>query len=110
MDCISDMVFVMRVISDEEFIYEYINRAAMNRTGLTKSVIGKSIHEVNPHETAATLYEHYRKVVCNQVSLTYKSKYISRQGEICYSDTKLTPLIDQHKKCTHIIAIVKDRK
>lgn len=108
MNSISDMVFVMKVVGDGEFIYVYLNRAALERTTYKESIIGKSIQEVNPPETAAFLCERYQKVVCEQMITTYEDSFISKKGERVYSRSTLSPLIDEQNTCSYVIATVHD--
>lgn len=108
MDGISDLVFVVKVNADSEFIYEFLNRAAMEGTGLTPNILGKSFQEVFPEESAAILIEQYNKVVAAKECVVYKDYYISPNGEKCYSETKLTPLFDSLKNCKFIVAVVKN--
>ena len=108
MDGISDMVFIIRVGEDSDFYYDFLNRAAMEGTGLTQSVLGKSIRAVYPIEMAHFLYTQYKKVVSSHESVTYEDSYESPLGEIYYSETKLTPLVDEYKRCTQIVAVVHD--
>lgn len=108
MDGIQDMVFIMRVGENSIFYYDFLNRAAMERTGLTQDVLGKSIRDVNPQKTANFLYEQYNKVVTSGESIIYEDSYNSSKGGKYYSQTKLTPLFDETKKCSHIVALVQD--
>lgn len=108
MDGIRDMIFVMRLVNDEDFIYEFLNRAAMEKTELNESVLGKTIHEVHSSETAKILYNHYRKTVRTQSSVTYSDAYVIENREKRYFEIRLTPLFDQTNGCTRIVAVVKD--
>ena len=108
MDGIRDMVFIIRVGEDSDFYYDFLNRAAMEGTGLTQHVLGKSIREVYPIEAAHFLFTQYQKVVSSHESITYEDSYESPLGEIYYSETKLTPLVDEYKRCTQIVAVVHD--
>lgn len=108
MDSVSDMVFVMQVLNDEKFIYQYLNQAAKDKTKYKNNIIGKSIYEVNTPEIAKKFYDRYLKVAQSQSVLTYQDSFICSQGKHHYSDTTLTPLVDHTQKCTHIIAVVRD--
>lgn len=108
MDGISDMVFVMRVKDESEFIYDFVNQAAMEGMGITQDVLGKVIWEVRPQDHAGLLYEQYKKVVTNQKSVTFEDSYISRLGEKYYSETKLTPILNDMKQCEQVVGVVKD--
>jgi diguanylate cyclase (GGDEF)-like protein/PAS domain S-box-containing protein len=107
MDGIKDLLFVMKVEDNSVFYYDFLNRAAMEETGLDNSVLGKSITEVYSKEKAELLKGYYKKVAATQKNLTYEDSFLSSSGSILYSKTSLTPLIDQ-EKCTHIVAVVKD--
>jgi diguanylate cyclase (GGDEF)-like protein/PAS domain S-box-containing protein len=108
MEGITNMVFVMRVGEDSEFYYEFLNRAAMEWTGLNQSVLGKCLRSIYPEEKADFLSEHYNRVKANLESLTFEDTYISPLGERYYTETKLTPLLNEMLKCTHIVALVQD--
>src|SRR5690625_4250519 len=108
MDHVSDMVFIMKVIDDNDFIYDYLNRAALNNTTLKEDIIGKSIYEVANPDIAHHLATHYQQAFKNQSITSFQDSYLSNTGERLYSLTKLIPSMNENNKCTHIIAIVKD--
>ncbi|MFZ3578788.1 PAS domain S-box protein [Virgibacillus sp. DJP39] len=108
MDGISDMLFVIRVENETELIYDFINRAAMDGTGLSQEVLGKKIGEVYPQETASFFYQHYTKVLTSRKPHTFEDSFVSPSGKRYYSETKLTPLFNEMNKCTQVVAVVKD--
>ncbi|MED3574603.1 PAS domain S-box protein [Cytobacillus praedii] len=108
MEGIKESVFIVKVINDLDFVYVYLNRAAMEKTGLTKSVIGQSIDDVYTAERADFLIEQYKKVVISLESVTYEDSNTSLLGEMFYSEITLSPLFDESNKCTHIVAVVHD--
>src|SRR5699024_3617430 len=81
---------------------------AIDITGYKKCVIGKSVQEVNPDYLATMLQVNYQKAVNKQTIVTYQDSYITPTGETKYSDTTVTPILDQDNNCTHIIAVVED--
>ncbi|SFE04818.1 PAS domain S-box-containing protein/diguanylate cyclase (GGDEF) domain-containing protein [Lentibacillus persicus] len=103
---IREMVFVIKVDELENFRYEFLNKAAKERTALTDDVIGRTFHEVYPKKTTAHLTEKYKKVLDTRDIVTYEDHYESPAG-IKYSETTLTPLYESGL-CTHIVALVKD--
>lgn len=105
---IKESVFIVKVINDLDFVYVYLNRAAMEKTGLTKSVIGQSIREIYTAERADFLIEQYNKAVISLESVTYEESNTSLLGEMFYSEITLSPLFDESNKCTHIVAVVHD--
>ncbi|WP_102271764.1 sensor domain-containing protein [Cytobacillus massiliigabonensis] len=108
MEGIKESVFIVKVINDLEFVYVYMNRAAMEKTGLTRNVIGQSIQDVYTAERADFLIEQYKKVVISLESVTYEDSNTSLLGEMYYSEITLSPLFDESNKCTHIVALVHD--
>ncbi|TMN21426.1 PAS domain-containing protein [Lentibacillus cibarius] len=107
MDGITDMVFVMRVKNGSEFIYEFINKAAEEGTGIGLQDTGKTIADVCEPEHAALLYAHYQKVVDTGESVSFDDSYLASE-ENYYMNTKLTPLFNADDQCTHVVAVVKD--
>ncbi|WP_339217023.1 sensor domain-containing diguanylate cyclase [Ornithinibacillus sp. FSL M8-0202] len=108
MDGITDMVFVVTVKNKSEFIYYFINRAAIDKTGLTQNIIGKTIGEVHSKNTAKFLYKQFEKVVASGESITYEDSFVAPSGEKCYLKIKLTPLFDEQKNCKQIVAVIRD--
>jgi diguanylate cyclase (GGDEF)-like protein/PAS domain S-box-containing protein len=108
MDGISNMIFVVNVEERDKYVYEFLNRVAMQKTGLTHSVIGKTFDEVHPQEVARFLVNQYSKVVLQKSSYTYEDTYNSLTEELLYSRTILTPLFNEEKKCIQIVAEVMD--
>lgn len=107
MDGISDMVFLLRVENDADFIYEYLNRSAIEKTGLT-NVIGSSIRDVYPPERAKFLCNHYMNVVINRKKMIFEDTYISESGDRFFSEITLSPILNNEGVCHFVIAIVKD--
>ncbi|MEN1967785.1 diguanylate cyclase [Lentibacillus sp. N15] len=108
MDGMQDMVFVIRIDEKNMFYYHFMNRAAMERTGLTKHVLGQSLQAVNSAETATRMIREYEKVMKTRASVTYEDSYVSSSGEKYYSQTELTPLFHSNGTCDMIVAVVKD--
>lgn len=108
MDGISDMVFVVKVENNTNFVYEYLNRAAMEGTGMTEDVIGKSIQEVYTNEAGRLLFEYYHEVVTSRKTLIYEDSYLEQSSVRHYSESKLIPLLNENKECIRIVASVKD--
>ncbi|MEH7225769.1 sensor domain-containing diguanylate cyclase [Bacillus sp. JJ1566] len=106
---IKEPLFIVKVEEGSEFYYEFLNRAAIEKTGLTEEVIGKSINTVYPKEMANFLNEQYTLAVLSMESIRYEDSYMSLLGEKSYFETTLTPLLDKAtNQCTHVIALVHD--
>ncbi|GAA0316363.1 hypothetical protein GCM10008967_03670 [Bacillus carboniphilus] len=108
MDGLQDMVFVVGVNERHEMFYKYINRISMEKTGLTRNCLGKSIYDIYPKEKADFLYSHYFKALTTLEVVTYEDSYHSPEGEKYYSETKLTPLKDEKGRCYQVVAVVHD--
>ncbi|WP_164669887.1 sensor domain-containing protein [Virgibacillus doumboii] len=107
MNGIQEMVFIIKVDEYNNFYYDFLNNAVLERTILTEEVLGKSIQEVNPKVTADFLTEKYLEAIKTQKSITYEDYYESPDG-IKYSETTLTPISEGDDSCAHIVALVKD--
>lgn len=107
MDGMKEMVFIMRAHDDQAFVYDFLNTAAMKRTGFTEAIIGHTFHDVYPDDIADNLDEKYRKACDTGRSITYDGTFVT-SGQKYHDETTLTPLFNDEHKCTHIMAIVRD--
>lgn len=108
MDNMSDMVFVVKVTEDTQFIYNYLNRIALDNTIIKQDIIGKNILDINKGEHSEQLYDRYKSALDNLAPVTYQDMHVTKEGETLYSISTLIPYIDDNSECTHIITIVKD--
>ncbi|GGM18700.1 hypothetical protein GCM10011351_00630 [Paraliobacillus quinghaiensis] len=108
MDGISDMVFVMRVKNDTEFVYDFVNRVAMDSTGMTQDDLGKTIHEVRPPAHANLLYQNYYQVITTRKTVTFEDYFVTSTGEKQYTESTLTPLFDACENCEQIVSLTKN--
>ncbi len=108
MDGISDMVFVVKVVNNSEFLYEFLNRSAMEKTGLTEHVLNNSFYDVYSRETADFFYKQYKKVVTSRENIIYEDSYVGILGNNFFSETTLTPIFNNLNECEYIVAVVKD--
>ena len=69
------MIFVIEVENGDEFHYGFMNKAAMNGTGLTQRALGRCILDVYPEEMAAFLIGQYKKVLSEKSSVKYQDSY-----------------------------------
>lgn len=106
MNGIKDMVFILEVVNDD-FRFQFINTAAMDRLNLTDRFIGSSLMEIKPKEKAKFLYKQYSKVVESQKSYTYEDVY-EENGTKYYAETVLSPFFDEKGAVDRIIAVVRD--
>ncbi|WP_404458177.1 diguanylate cyclase domain-containing protein [Oceanobacillus kapialis] len=108
MEGIQDMVFVMDVLPDLTFQYEFMNHSAKNHTGLGENSIGKSLEEVLSAEMASYISSEYKRAINTGTPILYEDSFVALNGERHYSETRVTPLYDETGKCTHLAAVVKD--
>ncbi|MFA1822259.1 PAS domain-containing protein [Virgibacillus oceani] len=108
MDEMNDMIFVVKVENKTDFIYDYLNCAALNGAGMTENIIGKSVRETFPNERGEFLYNQYKEVVTSRETLVFESVYFSPLRKKHYFETKLIPFFNDKKECTQVVEIVKD--
>lgn len=107
MDGIREILIVVKVMANNDFSYEYINKTAIERTGLKESDVEKSIFEVESRGNAAYYCKNHRQVVQTKQKMQFEDSYMSPEGKLYYSEVKLTPLFDE-EKVTHIVILVHD--
>lgn len=59
LDNVSDMIFVMKVTEDNDFMYEYLNKTAKTLSNYNKDLEGYTIREINTQHTADLLHDRY---------------------------------------------------
>src|SRR5690606_37051686 len=77
MEGIKEMVFVVRVIDQDSFIYEFFNPAVLEKTSLTSLSIGRKFHEVHSSKLASFLQEKYRTAVLSRQRVVYEDSFYS---------------------------------
>ncbi|WP_047979772.1 diguanylate cyclase domain-containing protein [Ornithinibacillus contaminans] len=105
---IQDMIYIMEVTSEGQFVYHFINLAVQKYAGLTTDIIGKTLHESLDDQKANFLYQKYQEAVLTKGCVVYEDLYPSPLGETRYGENVLTPLLDEENHCTHVVAVVKD--
>ncbi|MBM7580372.1 diguanylate cyclase domain-containing protein [Jeotgalibacillus terrae] len=108
MNGIREMVFIVKVETDGEFTYVFINEEAKMRSGLSEYDYGKPIKSLQDSHVTDYLYEQYRYVIMTGEEVVYKDSYQSSSGETYYSKTRLSPLLNEAGKCEYITALVQD--
>lgn len=107
MDGIQEMVFIVRV-AEGEFFYEFLNQSAMQKTELDESAIGRTFLETQSQELAELVHSQYAKALEIQGEVVYEDSYLDPEGNLRYSKTRLTPMLDEEGRCSHIFSIVQD--
>ena len=106
-DGFGEMLFIMKVGRDGEFIYEWINRRAREELGFGDEHIGKTIREVFSGNVGGQLAKRYIEVVQRGEQAVYEDEYTASDGEGRYSEVMLTPLSEKGE-IRYVIALVKD--
>lgn len=106
MNGIRDMIFIVKVVNDD-FHFQFINTAAMERLGFSSHMIGSRIMDIEPKEKAEFLYKQYRKVAISQNTYNYVDIY-EENGQKYYAETVLSPCLDENGAVNRIIAVVRD--
>jgi diguanylate cyclase (GGDEF)-like protein/PAS domain S-box-containing protein len=108
MEGIQDMVFIMKVGANSYLTYEFLNKAAMENTGWDKGILGKTFREAHTGKKALWLEGQYYKALASTKDRVFEDNYCSAEGEWRYSLSRLIPILNEEKQCTHIVGIVKD--
>ncbi|MFD1031283.1 sensor domain-containing diguanylate cyclase [Metaplanococcus flavidus] len=107
MDGVQEMVFIVRV-EKGEFFYEFLNKSAMQKTELDESAIDKTFFETQTLEVAELVYSQYKKALESGNQIVYEDSYYDPAGNLLFSKTRLTPMLNDDGDCTHIFSIVQD--
>ncbi len=102
----SDSVFLMKV-SDQNFIYDYVNEAGYELARLNPTSLGKSLQECLPESEAAFLTDQYSKVLLLQQKISYHDTVVF--PDIQYlAETTLYPLFNNGLEVSYVFAITKN--
>ncbi|MFD2042996.1 diguanylate cyclase domain-containing protein [Ornithinibacillus salinisoli] len=107
MNGIKDMVYVME-FTNGQFVYKFINQKVKELAGFDDSIIGRTLDDILPEDKAIFLLDQYMTAIHSKDEIIYEDDYPSKHGEIRYGENTLSPIYDEHNKCTHIVAVVKD--
>lgn len=109
-DSTNDVMFLIRVEPDGEFICLAVNQAYLKATRLQEAqVAGKNIRHILPDEALATALRGYNSAITTRSATTYHEKIDFGFGEDIV-ETTITPVIDPSGRCTHLIGTSKDLK
>lgn len=108
MEGIKEMVMVIGVRENNELYYEYINRAAMERTWLTEEALGKPLREVESEEKFEFFRLNHLHVIHTKREFHYEDSYELENGELYYSSVRLVPMLSEEGRVTHIVIHAHD--
>lgn len=109
-EALTDGVFIMKVKRKEtqqQYLYEYMNEAAMEIARLSPFYIGSSIQDCMNGEDAKFLQMKYDQAFTSDTFVTYSDYVILPNGQF-KAETFLYPVHDNEKTITHIIGITRN--
>lgn len=108
MDGIQEMVFIVKIGNMSSITYEFISKTAMENTGLDESALGKTLREVHGEKKAAHLETLYAEALESREAVWFKDDYYTAGGEKRWSSTRMTAIVNEAKKYTYVVSVVKD--
>ncbi|WP_345241364.1 sensor domain-containing protein [Pontibacillus salipaludis] len=109
-EVLTDGVFIMKVKRKEtqqQYLYEYMNEAAMDIARLSPFYIGSSIQDCMNEEDANFLQMKYDQAFTTHTFVTYSDYVILPNGQF-KAETFLYPVHDNENTLTHIIGITRN--
>ncbi|WP_099157904.1 sensor domain-containing protein [Virgibacillus ndiopensis] len=103
---VTDCIFIMRVEKDQtyRFIYEYVNKPAMELARITRRDIGRSILESNFSGNGEYIQERYLKVITSQQKVSYTDNVILPNGHY-EARTQLIPIYNDNQKISYVLGV-----
>ena len=114
MNSIPELLYLVKVDENGEFLYLYINKAASDVTGLNSTYYNRPIREylMQTNLDSDFIEDKYREAIRKKESVKYEDIVIveesqGKKRQINY-ETTVTPIFNDDGVCTHILAIVSD--
>lgn len=104
---ITDCIFLMKVSTQNHtnlFVYDYMNKPAMELARLTKHDIGCNIKESNSVAQGHFIHERYLKVMETNDMVTYKDNVILPNGQY-EARTQLIPIVNEDAQIIYILGV-----
>ncbi len=109
MEGIQDMVFVVQMDDDNQFRYQFMNSAVLSRFHSQVNPINKTFRELFSQELSDELESQYKKAFVQKEIISFQSViYDSKGKKHQYTETRLTPIIEQDGSCRYVVGIAKD--
>ena len=100
---VSDLIFLMEVEPGPRFRFIAANSSLLRVTGLSEEkVLGHVAEEFFPEAEAEAITENYKAALQAREPITYEEHRNLLTGQLSF-ETTLTPLIDEHGRCTHVL-------
>ncbi|MEQ8525452.1 PAS domain S-box protein [Gracilimonas sp.] len=111
---IPNSVFVIEVTNDGKYRIQDVNTAQLRYLGKEKDeILGKTIDELLPGETAIRINKVYSKCVSKKKKISYEEEFTQPGSSKSYYLTTLTPICNESGKVTTLIGSsidITDRK
>ncbi|MFF2446026.1 EAL domain-containing protein [Neobacillus sp. NPDC058068] len=105
---VQDMVFVMKVENGPKFRYLFVNESGMQKAKLSIEALGKTLQEVLPVGNAKSLQQNYEKLLRKKEIVMFEDKFYFDGGRKIYGETILTPVYNDEKSISYIVAVTRD--
>lgn len=105
MDGIQDVVAIVGKKENEQFYFEFFNKAAKEYWGLDDQAIGKTVYELFPEELTASNYKYYDEIMRKKEVIVFTQEI---EKEEKYIEITLTPLLVEDGSCSYIVVVLKD--
>ena len=104
----SDVMFLMSVEPDGQFICRSVNRAYLTSTGLPEAdVLGKTPQDILPADAARVALTYYAEAIRTRQPQYYEER-VDTPDWHAVVETTLTPICDAQRQCTHLLGISRD--
>ncbi|MBM7603577.1 diguanylate cyclase (GGDEF)-like protein/PAS domain S-box-containing protein [Metabacillus crassostreae] len=105
---VQDLIFIMKVESDNSFTYLFANDIGKIHAKLGQDYVGKTFYDFVRSEIADHLHEKYLKAVESKKTFSYQDKVQINEKLFSYGETILTPIKNDQGKVIYIIAVTRD--
>jgi PAS domain S-box-containing protein len=107
-DSVVDVLFYIKVESDNCFRFLSVNHAFLRATGLTSDqIVGKRIEVVIPEPSIQLVRDNYRKAIRENRIVRWEETSVYPSGERIGA-VGIAPVVDEEGTCTHLVGSVHD--
>lgn len=107
-ETIDDMLFQLDVEPNDVFRFATVNRAFLEKTGLTEDqIIGKTVEEVISEESLDLVLGQYRKAISEKKMVQWEETSTYPMGTLTGIVT-ISPSFDKQGECSYLIGSVHD--
>ena len=105
---VRDVIFHLAVEPDGRFRFVSVNAAFLRTTGLSQdAVIGKTVNEVIPEPSLATVLGKYRQAIDENTTVLWEETSDYPTGRLTGA-VSVVPVLDNKGNCTHLVGSVHD--